>query len=125
MVKVAVCSCCGHPLPVSGARATLTPGQRRMFDVVMRSGTAGISAPEIMNQIYEDAADGGAESQNIIPVMATNIRKRIEKFGITVAATRGHGSLYYIVPMYRKAEFEVRSERTLRRLKRKQERANA
>ena len=118
MVKVEVCSCCGHPLPASGARASLTPMQRRMFDVVLRSGTAGITAPEIMNRLYEDDPDGGAENQNIVPVMAKNIRQRIEKFGITLLGTRGHGSLFYVVPIFRKAEFERRSQNTINRHKR-------
>lgn len=105
MVKITVCSCCGHPLPASGARVALTAMQQRMFDIVMRSGTAGISGPEIMNRMYEDDPTGGAESRNIVPVMAQKIRERIESFGITLIGTRGIGSAYYIVPMYRKEEF--------------------
>lgn len=79
--------------------------QKRFFDIVMRSGTAGISAPEIMNRLYEDDPNGGAETQNIVPVTAQNIRKRIEPFGITLVGTRDNGSAYYVVPMYRKSEF--------------------
>ena len=124
MVKLSVCACCGHPLPESGPRNTLSPTQRRMYDIVLRSGTAGISASEIMNRLYEDRANGGPENQNIIPVMAIKIRERIEKFGITMAATRGHGSSYFIVPLYRKAEFEVRDPSTLRKQARKLARAN-
>lgn len=104
-MKIVVCSCCGHPTPDAGARGALTPMQKRFFDIVLRAGTAGITGPEIMNRLYEDDPEGGAECRNVIPVTAKNIRERIESFGITLVGTRGNGSAYYIVPMYRKTEF--------------------
>jgi hypothetical protein len=104
-VKITVCSCCGHPTLDAGARGALTPMQKRFFDIVLRAGTAGITGPEIMNLLYEDDPEGGAECRNVVPVTAQNIRKRIEPFGITLVGTRGIGSAYYVVPMYRKAEF--------------------
>jgi hypothetical protein len=104
VVKLSVCSCCGHPLPESGPREALTGMQKRMFDIVLRSGTAGISGPELMNRLYEGNPNGGPDSLNIVAVMAHAMRKQIEEFGISIVSTRGPGGTYRIVPMYKKQE---------------------
>jgi hypothetical protein len=112
-MKITICSHCGHPLPDSGVRGVLTVQQRRLFDIVMRAGQAGITTPEIMSLLYGDDPDGGPDSLHIVSVLALQIRKRIEPFGITIVGRSGNGSGYYILPFYRKAAFmrETAAER--------------
>lgn len=117
MKKVKVCECCGHPLPDNSMESSLTPSQKRLFGIVRRAGTGGIAVADIMDVLYAQRSDGGPDSRNIVCVMAKQMRARLEVSGVTIVATRGPGSRYFIVPIERKAEFDVRSRWTKRRQK--------
>lgn len=89
------CEACGHPTISNGARAKLTPVQRRMFDVVHRSGTVGISSPDLMALVYQDHADGGPSS-NVLGVQAAYMRPRLKPFGLTIRSSRGPSAVWRI-----------------------------
>lgn len=116
MIKI--CACCGHPLPDESVEADLSPAQARMFKIIKRAGSGGIAVKDIMDILYANDPSGGPDSRNIICVMAKNMRKRLELAGLTIAATRGPGSKYFLIPLSRKAEFSVRDPSTYRRWRR-------
>ena len=90
------CEACGHPTMPDGARAKLTRIQRRMFDIIHRSGAAGISSPDLMALIYQERADGGPDSPNILAVQTAYMRVKLKPFGITISSTRGPGAVWKI-----------------------------
>ncbi len=100
--KIRVCEACGHPVPPDGVRAVLGKRQRRFFDLVTAAGQAGITAINLRDRLYADDFEGGPESDSIIQVMAAHIRKKLQPFGLTVKGTRGHGSVYRLLPLERK-----------------------
>lgn len=101
--------------------AFLTPLQSRLFTLVQRAGADGIESATLADRLYADRPDGGPVTvRNIVCVTAKRIRNRLAgKFNVTVAATRGQGSRYYLIPVARLPEFEKRHERTYRRWKQK------
>jgi len=93
-MKVPVCKCCGHPLVSDEIGVVLTPLQRRIFNVVKRAGTAGISGGDIMDEVYANTRDGGPDSTNIIAVVANHANKRLSQFNIKIQGKRGVGGRF-------------------------------
>ena len=54
-----MCECCGHPVPDNVARFRLTKTERRLYDMVVRSGRAGVSVDAVVDALYGDRVDGG------------------------------------------------------------------
>lgn len=101
-MKVPICKCCGHPIVSDEIGVVLTPQQRRIFNVVKQAGSAGISGPSIMDAIYANAINGGAESSSIIAVVVRNANRRLEQFSIRIRGKRGHGGFYAIEKISKK-----------------------
>ena len=95
------CEACGHPTIPNEARAKLTATQRRMFDVVHRSGTVGINTPDLMALVYQGHADGGPSS-NVLCVQAAYMRSKLKPFGLTIRSSRGPGAIWRIETIGRK-----------------------
>ena len=93
-MKVPVCKCCGHPLVSDEIGVVLTPLQRRIFNVVKRAGTAGISGGDIMDEVYANTRDGGPDSTNIIAVVAGQANKRLSQFNVKIRGKRGVGGRF-------------------------------
>lgn len=88
-MKVPVCECCGFPLVADEIGVVLTPLQRRIFNIVKRAGAAGISSPEVMEMVYQNAPDGGPDSTNIVAVVCNQMNKRLKQFNLKVQGRRG------------------------------------
>jgi hypothetical protein len=93
-MKVPVCKCCGHPILSDEIGVVLTPLQRRIFNVVKRAGTAGISGGDIMDEVYANVRGGGPDSTNIIAVVANHANKRLSQFNIKIQGKRGVGGRF-------------------------------
>lgn len=101
MKQPKLCECCGHPLvSLDEIEQTLTPMQRRMYDMVQKAGTVGLSSEAIITRLYAHDPDGGPESRNIVHVVARQMNKRLEKFGIEMRGTPGReAGTYKIQPI--------------------------
>lgn len=94
-MKVKVCECCGHPLPDTSVEAALSPFQRRIFQIVQRSGTAGIGTASIADMLYAQRADGGPEHAKC--VIATTVKKinaKLRIHGFIIRGRTGPGGGY-------------------------------
>jgi len=89
-----VCAECGHPIPSDEVAAVLSPRQRRVYEIVRLAGTAGISAKEIRNKLYENDPNGGAKNTNIISVFAHYANVRLRPFGLEITARLGPWPLW-------------------------------
>jgi hypothetical protein len=87
--KVVVCEACGHPKPDNEIVALLTGKQRRLFEIIVRSGTLGIGVHDIMPELYANDPTGGPTNSQIISVMAHHINKKIAPFGLKLSCRRG------------------------------------
>lgn len=108
-MKVPICKCCGHPIISDEIGVVLTPLQRRIFNVVKQSGTAGISGGEIMDQVYANARDGGPDSTNIIAVVACQANKRLKQFSVRLQGKRGRGGVFRLERIIRKGSAHDRA----------------
>jgi hypothetical protein len=90
------CEACGHPTIPNEARAKLTPTQRRMFDIVHRSGTVGISSPDLMALVYQDRSDGGPSTSNVLRTQAAYMRPKLRPLGLTIRSNSGPGAIWRI-----------------------------
>src|SRR3954469_9602221 len=102
-MKVPVCKCCGHPIVSDEIWVVLTPLQRRIFNIVKRAGTAGISGKDIMEDVYANTINGGPDSTNIIAVVANQANRRLEQFSLKIQGRRGPGGLFTIERLKRVA----------------------
>ena len=93
-MKVPVCKCCGFPLVADELGVVLTPLQNRIFKIVKRAGVAGIQANEIMEMIYQNAPNGGPDSNNIIAVVCGQMNKRLKQFNVKIKGRRGPGGYF-------------------------------
>jgi len=91
VVKVKVCECCGHPIPTYHDILGLTRGQQRLFEIVERSGAAGIAYRMVVDRMYVDDPDGGPLTGNTsVNVMRANMNKRLVRKGLVIKSTGGH-----------------------------------
>ncbi len=93
-MKQKICECCGHPLPDRHARLGLTRGQLRIFQIVEKAGTAGITRHDLMDKVYANDINGGPDSQNVLNVQKTKMNLRLLKHGLRIASTGGHYTLW-------------------------------
>jgi hypothetical protein len=103
-VKVPVCKCCGHPIVSDEIGIVLTPLQRRIFNIVKQSGSAGITGGEVMDIVYANTCDGGPESTNIIAVVAGHANKRLAQFNLKIQGRRGRGGVFTLQKISRNRE---------------------
>jgi hypothetical protein len=109
-MKVPTCRCCGHPILSDEIGVVLTPLQRRIFNVVKRAGTAGISGGDIMDEVYANVRGGGPDSTNIIAVVANHANKRLSQFNIKIQGKRGVGGRFTIEKIGKKSTHTERGE---------------
>lgn len=90
------CPECGHPIPDDEIAALLTPGQRRVYEIVRMAGAAGISSRDIRDKLYENEPNGGPET-NIISVFAHYANVRLRPHGLKITARRGPWPLWRLI----------------------------
>lgn len=93
---IKTCNCCGYPLIDDDTALGLTRAQLRMFKLIRRSGTAGITRADLMDAMYTNDITGGPESPNILNVHRVHMNKRLEAHGLTVASSGGWYSLWRV-----------------------------
>lgn len=97
MVKVPLCKCCGHPIVADEIGVVLTPLQRRIFNIVKRAGTAGLTAHEIIiDLVYGSQPRGGPISRNVISVVCLQMNRRLVQFSVAIKASRGRHGVYML-----------------------------
>jgi hypothetical protein len=89
-----VCPHCKRPW-VRGLKV-IGPKRQAMLDYIA-SHPDGVTVPQIMDAIYADDPNGGAECRQVIPTMAFAINKQLKPIGYRVASTRGPGAIYTLV----------------------------
>jgi hypothetical protein len=94
-----LCKCCGHPLPDDGPESALTPMQRRLFRILKIAGQRGVSGPELVDLLYQEDANGGSDSLNIVAVMRSNMLPRLAPFGLTIKSRIGRYGCFYLAPL--------------------------
>ncbi len=71
-------------------RVVFTPMHAKIFDVIWKSGKAGIQNRERFTQaVYGGHSDGGVDGLNTISVHLIRIRKRLEPAGYTITQNMG------------------------------------
>jgi hypothetical protein len=94
-VEVKVCECCGHPLPTWEVQLELTRGQRAIYAALHRAGQAGVPFCLLLDRVYSDRADGGPlTATNSMQVQKNKMQPRLAKFGMKIATTKGHDSIW-------------------------------
>lgn len=104
MERVKVCECCGHPMPSDSVYHDLTSMQGRMFAAIYEAGQAGIRRAELMEILYGDDPNGGPTEENIINVQRKLMTPALEKHGLKIVSTRGHGALWWVIRAEQDAE---------------------
>lgn len=101
MKKPKVCECCGHPIgPDDEILGALNGLQRRMYEMVQRAGKVGLTCEVIRERLYSMNSSGGPESRNVIHVIAAQMNRKLEPFGIEVRGTPGQrGGAYKVQPI--------------------------
>jgi hypothetical protein len=94
MARIPICASCGHPVFSDAIAARLCGKQRRLYEVVQAAGARGLTASQIMNEIYADDPNGGPESSNIVSVMVRIVNLHLEHFGLAIRGQRGPGGFY-------------------------------
>jgi hypothetical protein len=94
----ATCPECGHPIPADEVAAELSPMQRKLYEIVRRAGVAGISAREILVELYAHDPSGGPTGTNIVSVFAHYANVRLKKRGLEITARRGPWPLWRLLP---------------------------
>jgi hypothetical protein len=75
----------------------LRPMERKLFQALKRAGDTGRTNAELMDDVYRDDPNGGALGSNIVAVMASEMRKAMAPFGMTIRASRGgRGARYHL-----------------------------
>ena len=92
-----VCPTCGHPVLPTDPLGFLGPLQRRLFDLVYRSGTAGIMSGALRERLYEGVTDGGMSAC----ILSTNIHylnRKLRVLGMKIHSDRAglYGSRYTV-----------------------------
>jgi hypothetical protein len=95
--KATLCPHCGAPMPGDKVLLALTIMQRRLFEIVRVTGTAGITRADIMGKLYGDEAVDRPRNLGIISVMANNMNLRLKEHGIRLKSSGGHGALWRII----------------------------
>lgn len=98
-MKVTLCKDCGHPIVGDDLNASLTPLQRRIFDAVKRSGSAGIGSRDIMDIVYADDINGGPDDTNIIAVVIKQMAPRLARFNLKITGSRGPGAVFTLAAL--------------------------
>ena len=93
-MKIESCPHCGHPIPDAGVYGVLSPKRRRMVELLATAGSRGLSSYEIMDLLYQDDPNGGAEHRSTISVMRAHINPLIEPFGLRIVGRLGAGGNY-------------------------------
>lgn len=88
-MKIINCECCGHPMVSDKIGVVLTVTQHRVYEVVKRAGSAGITCKEIFDRVYANDPDGGPNSPGIISVCISQANKRLAQFGLKMQGTKG------------------------------------
>jgi hypothetical protein len=92
-MKRTLCKCCGYPVvEMNPIEAALTPLQLRVFNVVRRAGSAGISSRDALDIVYADDIKMPPDDTNIISVVACQANRRLAPFGLKIKAARGPGA---------------------------------
>jgi hypothetical protein len=72
-------------------RILFTPMHARIFDVIWKSGKAGIQDRERFTQaVYGDQADGGVDGLNTLSVHLIRMRNRMASTGYTITTNMGN-----------------------------------
>jgi hypothetical protein len=95
--KPTLCPHCGGLMPSDKVLQALTIMQRRLFEIVKVTGTAGITRADIMAKLYGDEIGERPRSMGMVSVMANNMNLRLKEFGIRLKSSGGHGALWRIV----------------------------
>jgi DNA-binding response OmpR family regulator len=107
------CPCCGHFVDTKSTQwneemctltgpagaITLTKAQGRIFSILWRARETGriISRLKMLDEIYAHDPSGGPESDKIIDVHMTKIRKKLKDFPVEIVTHHGHGFLLRVV----------------------------
>jgi hypothetical protein len=78
-----VCSQCGHPL-ADPDRYGLYPTQRRVFDVIARSGRAGVTRRDILALAWAEDPNGGPSTPTVVSVHVRAINLKIAPHGLVI-----------------------------------------
>lgn len=105
------CKCCGQPLPNNaklfmeartytalrhGKLATLTRLQFLALQAVANAAQP-VSAMYIMAKLYEDRADGGADSIKVVDVVVSKLNKKLIPLRVKIRTTnRGPGARRFL-----------------------------
>lgn len=89
------------------SQANLPPSQRIIFDILAKKQGAPVIADVLTSALYDHRRDGGPENaRNVVSQLVFQLKRRIEKFGWTVASHgggRGNFSNYRLVPRIKSA----------------------
>jgi DNA-binding response OmpR family regulator len=83
-MKIPICETCKRPLPIDGIANSLPPTKRKIYEAIVASGARGLSRTEIMDKVYEDREDGGAERSDRVKVNISQINRTLREEGAPV-----------------------------------------
>jgi len=86
------CPTCGALIPGEDVALMMVGRQRRMFEIVRRAGTVGISARDLISVAYDDDPNGGPASATIVSSTIRAINQKIYLRDLVIRGKRGpHG----------------------------------
>ncbi len=91
MPAIELCPCCGHPkAPEIPESVRFTAMEQKVYLTLRGAGTAGLTQRRLMDKIYADRIDGGAE-YNTIGVYIYKLRKKLKSAGIGIETSSAIG----------------------------------
>jgi hypothetical protein len=95
-MTVCACPTCGHPMrleiPASDISSLLPKYQRRLYEVLLSAGSAGLDSASIYARIYADDPNGGPQSFSAIGANARQLNVKLARIGLGVQGPRdNHG----------------------------------
>lgn len=83
-LKTKICPTCGFPQPDDDVAALLPRRKREIYEAVQRAGQAGISAPEIFNEVWGSDPRGRPQGMGAIYAHIVGINKVIEVASMSI-----------------------------------------
>jgi len=90
-----VCPACGHPILPTDPLAFLTLTERAIFDVIYRSGQAGIVRRAVLARVWANTPKGGV-TESTVTVHIRNMNKKLPWIKMEISSERSNEARYRV-----------------------------